>query len=202
MQLAEKCCLAPLTHLDLKCLLGVRGEEKPPPWGTRSQRSLRPLSGRRIKDAAGQTCEPFSSPPGSSLEESKLRGGSGERDKAAAVQASGGTEPQSKAGLRTWVCPTRPATTCSQEDKSLLDLLLTTVCTAGSQPPRPVLQMAGGNCGFHFPAEGLLENCRKLLRVIPEQHRLLNYRLQLFQGCLDIRGLVSDTVFTSFVFNW
>lgn len=29
MQLAEKCCLSPLTHPDLKCLLGARGEEKP-----------------------------------------------------------------------------------------------------------------------------------------------------------------------------
>ena len=86
-------------------------------------------------------CEPFSSPPGSSLERNKLRWLWGERDKAAAARPLGVQNCRARlASGPGCVPPALPPTTCSQEDKSLLDLLLTTVCTAGSQPPRPVLQ--------------------------------------------------------------
>lgn len=108
-------------------------------------------------------CEPFSSPPGSSLERNKLRLLWGERDKAAAARPLGVQNRRARLASGPGCVP--PAL---PPDKSLLDLLLTTVCTAGSQPPRPVLQDGEATVVSIF----LLKVYDRKLQKVPTCHSL------------------------------
>lgn len=87
-------------------------------------------------------CEPFSSPPGSSLETNKLRQLQGKVRKQLLPALWGWrtTEQGWPLDLGVSHAPSHPPPAPRRMTKLLLNLLLATVCTAGSQPPWPFLQ--------------------------------------------------------------